>query len=46
MHVQDTKVDIVCDLKVATNPQAAAKRKAQRGVVKKDSRKRKNSMFT
>lgn len=31
--------------RVATNPQAAAKRKMQRGTAKKDSRKRKNSLY-
>ncbi|KAF9258369.1 hypothetical protein L218DRAFT_1080452 [Marasmius fiardii PR-910] len=33
-------------LQMATNPQAAASRKAHRNTVKKDSRKRKNQMFS
>ena len=33
-------------LQVTTNPEAAAKRKIQRNVIKKDSRKRKNSGFS
>ena len=32
-------------LQTATNPEAAAKRKIQRNVIKKDSRKRKESGF-
>lgn len=32
-------------LQFAANPEAAAKRKQQRSVVKKESRKRKNAMF-
>ena len=33
-------------LQVTTNPEAAAKRKIQRNVIKKDSRKRKGSGFS
>jgi U3 small nucleolar RNA-associated protein 20 len=33
-------------LQVTTNPEAAAKRKIQRNVIKKDSRKRKDSAFS
>ena len=33
-------------LQVTTNPEAAAKRKIQRNVIKKDSRKRKDAGFS
>jgi U3 small nucleolar RNA-associated protein 20 len=42
---QPTKVSLHVCAQAKTNPKAAAKRKLQRNVIKKDSRKRKNSAF-